>query len=88
MNGDEQVSQVAPFNLHVIAGEFQTHGVGTVRMNKRCGNEVMIWKYLCFAAGRFDAQAGAGGFTVPARWSGRGGSFVDFGVLFHGIGFV
>jgi hypothetical protein len=25
---------------------------------------------------------------VPARWRGRGGSSVDFGVVFHGIGFV
>ena len=73
MECHEQLAEIASRNFNFVVGKDEAQSLSIIRANKGSGDEMLKREDVKLAAGRFEAQARGRGFTLPARWGGRGG---------------
>lgn len=85
----QQLAEVASCDFDFVVGKTKAQSLPLIRANEGSGDEMLKREDVKFAACWFEAQARGRSFTLPARWGGRGGWFVGFRAMFHGVvGFV
>ena len=81
----QQLAEIASRNFNFVVGKNEAQSLPLIRANERSSDEVLKREDVQLATGRFEAQARGRSFTLPARWGGRGGWFVGFRAMFHGV---
>jgi hypothetical protein len=69
----EKLPEIVTCDFDIMSGKCDSHGFAVLCTHQGCSDELAVRKQMDFAIGGFDAQAGGGSLTLPARWRGRTG---------------
>ena len=67
----EKLAEIASGDFDIAVGECDSDDFAVLCTHQGCSDELAVRKQMDFAVGGFDAQAGGGSLTLPARWCGR-----------------